>query len=103
MPSFDFARFSPFSWFWLKPLSVNLPMSLTRAAVNELLCAAGVRPPPSAALDTTVATSAAIPANRIQRFTCPPQGWFVGADGIPLYEQGLDERIRISPHGVSLS
>ena len=28
------ARFSPISWLWLNPLSLNLPMSLISAAVN---------------------------------------------------------------------
>ncbi len=73
-PSFDFASFRPFSWFWLKPLSVNLPMSLTSAAVNEAFLVDGALPPPSAALAATVATKAATIASAIQRetFTCPP-------------------------------
>src|SRR2546430_17590960 len=74
MPSFDFARFSPLSWFWLKPLSLKPAMSLTSAAVNEAFFAAGALPPPSAALAATVATNAATTASAIQRetFTCPP-------------------------------
>ncbi len=73
-PSLDFAVFRPFNWFWLKPLSVNFPMSLTSAAVNDPFCAAGAFALPNAVAVTTTAASATTHASIIPRenFTYPP-------------------------------
>ena len=86
-PSFDFAVFRPLSWFWLKPLSVNLPMSLISAAVNPLpepvvVVAAVVvvdaafllLPQPASSATATIASGTAIqPARLIDCIlTCAP-------------------------------
>ena len=65
MPSFAFALFRPASWFWLKPRSVNLPMSLTSATVVPAVGLALLEPAvPSAAAPTQIVTTAMTAAQR---------------------------------------
>src|SRR6267154_5103768 len=65
MPSFAFAVLSPASWLWLKPLSVNLPMSLTSATVVPAVGLALLDPAvPSAAATTQIVTTARTAAQR---------------------------------------
>jgi hypothetical protein len=74
-PSCAFALLNPTSWFWLNPLSVNLPMSLTSEIVSPAAGLALLEPAvPSAAAATQIVTTATAAAQRGILKMFPPVG-----------------------------
>ena len=97
MPSFAFARFRPASWFWLNDLSLNLPMSLTRATVTDAFDdALPVVAAPSAARPAQTAATAITNAQREILKMYPPvpksTGWSLATDEDPIPMLGREAR-----------
>src|SRR3954447_14489789 len=89
MPRFVFAFISPESWFWLKPRSVNLPMSLMSAAV--IVSAFGddgrAAPPATIASERTSAADAAMKSGFFNGPSCK------GFDDLRGRKQGDAKRL----------
>src|SRR6478672_2609125 len=65
MCSWDLAWFRPTSWYWLKPLSLNRPTSLTRPALKVALFAAPPIPASSRATSAITGTASATGMKRL--------------------------------------